>query len=319
MSRKSIAVVGGSGFIGTRLCDLLDQRTDVTFKILDIEKSSKYPKQWVAADIRDKPSLIEPLKGVDTVINLAAEHKDNISPKSRYYSTNVDGQKNLCEAMDATGCKHLIFTSSVAVYGFVTEDTGENGKIKPFHEYGDSKYKAELAAEAWLNEDKHLAVIRPTVVFGEGNRGNVYNLLKQIATGRFLMIGSGKNKKSMAYVGNIAAFLNHLIDKPTNHQVFNYADKPDFDMNELVYTVNKSLNKKTSSIKIPIALGLTGGYCFDLLATITNKEFPISSIRVKKFCARTQFKTQTDLADFRQPFSLEDGLSKTVKYEFRKQ
>ena len=45
--------------------------------------------------------------------------------------------------MDKNKIKRLIFTSSVAVYGFVTEDTGEDGKINPFHEYGDSKYKAE--------------------------------------------------------------------------------------------------------------------------------------------------------------------------------
>ena len=54
-----------------------------------------------------------------------------------------------------------------------------------------------------------MTIIRPTVIFGEKNRGNVYNLLKQIASGKFLMIGKGQNRKSMAYVGNVVAFIKY--------------------------------------------------------------------------------------------------------------
>ena len=126
--------------------------------------------------------------------------------------------------------------------------------------------------------------MRPTVVFGEQNRGNVYNLLRQIASGKFMMIGNGKNLKSMAYVENVAAFLEYSIDtfNPGVH-VFNYIDKPDFDMSTLVGTVNSKLSKSSSvNIRLPYALGLAAGYGFDLLARITGKNFPVSSIRIKK-------------------------------------
>jgi len=74
--------------------------------------------------------------------------------------------------------------------------------------------------------------------------------------------------------------------------MLNYIDKPDFDMNTLVGTVNSKLGKSGSTkIRLPYALGLAAGYGFDLLARLTGKNFPISSIRIKKFCATTQFDT----------------------------
>lgn len=72
------------------------------------------------------------------------------------------------------------------------------------------------------------------MVFGEQNRGNVYNLLRQIASGKFIMIGSGQNRKSMAYVENVAAFIEHALGFGPGVHIYNYIDKPDFDMNTLV-------------------------------------------------------------------------------------
>ena len=56
-----------------------------------------------------------------------------------------------------------------------------------------------------------LIIVRPTVIFGEGNRGNVYNLFKQIASNKFLMVGDGNNKKSLAYIGNVVAFWQRVF------------------------------------------------------------------------------------------------------------
>jgi nucleoside-diphosphate-sugar epimerase len=314
-----IVIIGGSGFIGTRLVDRLSTNQSLSIKILDKVESQKYPELHHHCDITDIDSLRRVLDtDVDLVVNLAAEHKDNVSPVSLYYDVNVEGQKNLCKVLDEYMIKRMIFSSSVAVYGFVTEDTDETGKINPFNDYGKSKYQAEMVTHDWLDETKQFSVIRPTVVFGEGNRGNVYNLLRQVASGKFLMIGKGQNQKSMAYVENVAAFIEHLIEHGQGHQVFNYIDKPDFDMIKLVSVVNKALGKTGSVLRLPYSFGLLAGYGFDFLAKITGKELPVSSIRVKKFCARTQFKSRTDYLGFKPPYSLEEGLSSTVKSEFGK-
>lgn len=314
----NVCIVGGSGFIGTRLSASLES-LGIKFKIVDKVKSSLYPENWSYGDVTDFESLTPVISGSDVIINLAAEHKDNVHPISRYYDVNVQGAKNVCAAAEWLGIKHIVFTSSVAVYGFVEKETGEDGEFHPFNDYGKSKLEAEHVYDAWQakDSDRTLVTIRPTVVFGENNRGNVYNLFRQIASGKFLMIGAGNNQKSMAYVENIAAFLNLATTFESGRHVFNYIDKPDFTMNELTDVICTALHRKKNNIRIPYAVGITGGYCLDLLSKITGKEFPVSSIRVKKFCARTQFKSNNIAATgFKAPVTLEQGIANTVRHEF---
>ncbi|KHN91155.1 UDP-N-acetylglucosamine 4-epimerase [Pectobacterium actinidiae] len=316
-----IAIVGGSGFIGTVLAMRL-KKENINFKILDKNKSLEFPGEWEYCDVTDFNSLSSVLNDVSAIINLAAEHKDNVHPVSLYYDVNVLGAKNICEAAVENNIKNIIFTSSVAVYGFVEKETSENGEYHPFNHYGKSKLEAEYVYNAWFDkcEDNRLITIRPTVVFGENNRGNVYNLFRQIASGRFLMIGSGDNKKSMAYVENISAFIHYVTTNlPVGKYVFNYVDKPDFTMNELTGIISKALGKKENNVKVPYAVGMLGGYIFDFLSKMTGREFPVSSIRIKKFCARTQFKSDTiSHLDFVAPVPLAEGISKTVRNEFLK-
>ena len=93
------------------------------------------------------------------------------------------------------------------MYGLNTL-ANEEAEPRPFNDYGRTKFAAEKVLKEWQAgfSDRSLTIVRPTVIFGEKNRGNVYNLLKQIAHGPFVMIGNGKNKKAMAYVGNVADF-----------------------------------------------------------------------------------------------------------------
>ncbi|AOM41733.1 NAD-dependent epimerase/dehydratase family protein [Xenorhabdus hominickii] len=314
-----LAIIGGSGFIGTRLSNQL-RRKNIPFTIIDKTKSESFPDNWKYGDVTKLETLIKSLKETKIIINLAAEHKDNVSPISLYYDVNVDGARNVCIAAEKLNIKHIIFTSSVAVYGFVEKETGEDGLFNAFNDYGKSKLEAEHVYDAWQTKesDRALVTIRPTVVFGENNRGNVYNLFKQIASGRFLMIGSGNNKKSMAYVENVAAFLKFATTFNPGRHIFNYVDKPDFTMNELTNVICNSLGKTKSNIRIPYPIGILGGYCFDILSKITKKEFPISSIRVKKFCARTQFKSDNMIqTGFIPPVTLEQGIANTVQSEFK--
>ena len=315
---NSIAVLGGSGFVGSRLiqelgpegCYIIDKNHSPFFD--DITRI----KNICDGDLADSID-----RETKTVVLLAAEHRDDVSPTSLYYDVNVEGTKNVLAAMDQLAIKHIIFTSSVAVYGLNKDNPDEKHPADPFNHYGTSKWQAEEVLRKWHEQDpenRSLTIVRPTVIFGERNRGNVYNLLKQIASGKFILIGRGTNKKSMAYVGNIAAFLYHWIsvDKP-GYRVYNYIDKPDLDMNGLVSLVKNKLGKGKSSFKIPYPLGMAGGYCFDFLAKISGKSLPVSSVRVKKFCATTQFDSElAHKSGFQPPFTLNEGLERTLQFEF---
>ena len=346
-----ITIIGGSGFVGTRLTKRLIAAGH-SVKIADKRKSVTYPELWVRCDIRNSgtetkeypesltdaasapgkaeeaakampmQSLIDVLKGSDVVINLAAEHRDDVTPKALYDDVNVHGSENVCNACTELGIKKIIFTSSVAVYGFAPIGTDESGEINYFNDYGRTKYLAEGKYREWLEKDSSnsVVIIRPTVIFGEQNRGNVYNLLRQIAGGKFPMVGKGTNRKSMNYVENVAAFIEYELshDSEGGEHLYNYCDEPAYDMNHLVLDVYKFLGKpKSKLIHFPYWLAYCGGKCFDLLAFITRKKFAISSIRVKKFCQNTYFVgSNIKKTDFVPPVKLEDGLKQTIEYEF---
>lgn len=306
-----IKIIGGLGFVGSRLSSELFDCSTYDLKGKD--------GQW--CDIRKAESLRGIINKNDFVILLAAEHRDDVTPNTKYYDTNLKGTQNVLEEMDRAGCKNLIFTSSVAVYGLNKVNPNENHPLDPFNHYGNSKLKAENAIKEWYDKDptgKSVTVIRPTVIFGEKNRGNVYNLLRQIASKKFLMIGKGQNKKSMAYVGNVVAFIKFRVDNiEVGYNVFNYVDKPDLTMSSLIHVIEKSLQEKIPSIRIPIWLGFLVGYCFDCLSYLTNRRFKISSVRVKKFIATTQFDaSKIHSTGFKSPYTLEEGLNNTLRYEF---
>lgn len=315
-------IIGGSGFIGTRLAKRLSS-ANTPFQIVDKAKSNTFPELTQLCDIRNREKLLQIDTTADVIINLAAEHRDDVRPKSLYDEVNVMGSQHVCDLAEAKGINKIIFTSSVAVYGFAERGTDENGKINPFNDYGRTKHEAELIYKDWQAKDpehRTLVIVRPTVVFGEQNRGNVYNLLKQIASGKFVMIGNGENRKSMAYVENVAAFLEFSNSLETGVHTYNYIDKPDFDMNSLVIRVKKALGKEGNvRTRVPYWFGMLAGYGFDALAKLTGKNLPISSIRIQKFCTNSVYNTGITTTAFKPTIDLETAISNTINYEFVKQ
>jgi GlcNAc-P-P-Und epimerase len=171
----------------------------------------------------------------------------------------------------------------------------------------------------WAMEDpsRTLVIVRPTVVFGEGNRGNVYNLIRQVASGRFLMVGSGRNVKSMSYVGNVASFLTYALDLPPGVHVFNYVDGPDMDVDELVQHLRRVLEKSGPLPRIPRSIAMLAGHAFDALARASGQTFSVSAIRVRKFCESTQFRSdRVSGTGFVPPYSLVEALERTIRAEF---
>ena len=318
MIRSSVSILGGAGFIGTRLTSLLKEK-GLSVRIGDLRTSQTFPDLSTECDVRRHESLRGVVDGAHAIVNLAAEHRDDVRPLSRYHETNVEGARQVCMAAREASVNTILFTSSVAVYGFHSTPVDENASFVPFNEYGKTKLEAEGVYRAWAEEDRArtLVIVRPTVAFGEGNRGNVYNLLRQIASGLFLMVGSGHNKKSMAYVGNVAAFLAHGLSMGPGVHIFNYVDGPDMSTQDLVEYIDTCLQRKKKTVHIPESIALAGGHFLDVIARLTHHTFPVSAVRVRKFCASTQFRAERAIqSGFQPPFTLQQGLERTIKFEF---
>ncbi len=314
----TVLVIGGAGFIGSRLTKLLVHRGHAV-SVLDKQSRPSdvdHLRQYFQADIRNPQELTSALPGFDLVYNLAAEHQDNVRPLSLYFDVNVTGAKNVCEAAKAAGVKRLIFTSSVAVYGAQPHPMNELAEHKYVNEYGRTKHLAEKEFQTWLDSapDHLLTIVRPTVVFGPGNRGNVYNFLRQIKHGPFFMFGDGANVKSMAYVDNMAAFLAFLADRPERFSVYNYADKPDYSVRALVTFVDQALGRGTALRRsYPVPLAMAAGRVADMVSWIIRRPLPLSAIRVQKFCAPSEIEAAKAFATgFQPPAPMSEGLHDMV-------
>lgn len=315
-----VNIVGGSGFIGTRVAQRLVRSAQHGVTIIDKAMSATMPDRCRIADVRSVDQLRASVTEGAVLINLAAEHRDDVRPVSLYQDVNVDGARNLCSVAHEKNVRTIVFTSSVAVYGFAPAGTGETGTIAPFNDYGRTKFEAEQILSTWqceMPEERTLVILRPTVVFGEQNRGNVYNLLRQIASGQFVMIGSGQNRKSIAYVENVSACLEQAMAFKPGIHVMNYVDQPDFTMNELVLSVYETLGKPAHiGVRIPYWAGYSAGKAFDFVARASGRRFPISAIRVQKFCANSVYASAVPATGFVPPVELAEALSRTVRHEF---
>ena len=112
-----IVMIGASGFIGTRLINLLTESGGYDCKNVDLQPSHFFNEVTVIGDVRDQQQMDREIKGADVVVLLAAQHRDDITPVSLYYDTNVGGMEVTLKAMEKNGVKRLIFFSSVAIYG----------------------------------------------------------------------------------------------------------------------------------------------------------------------------------------------------------
>lgn len=313
-----IAITGGAGFIGTALIRQL-KASGHECHWLDLVPSAAFPQDGSIVSVTDKEAMIVALKGYDAVYHLAAEHRDDVTPVKTYYDVNVGGAENLAAAAQINGIKTIVFSSSVAVYGLDAGESHEDSAPAPFNDYGRSKLESEKVFDAWAAADpsRRLVTVRLVATFGPGNRGNVHTLMDSIARGRFIMVGRGGNKKSIAYVGNVAAFLAQCLDAAPGRSLYNYADKPDLTMREMVADIRAGMGLRGKGIALPYFIGAAGGAVFDVLAKVTGRKFPISLIRVKKFCANTVVNAdRARKTGFAAPYTLRQGLQEMIASDF---
>ncbi len=325
----NILITGGSGFIAEYFHRDLAALGHNLVTLDLIEPTPGTPSAnstYIHGDIRDPKALDEAMQGIDLVVNLAAAHHDFGIAHDTYYSVNEHGSQMVCDAMDRAGIKNLIFYSTVATYGDAPPPHHEDAPTQPNSPYGGSKLKGEAVFNAWTKQGdgRNALIIRPTVTFGVHNFANMYSLIKQIQSGKYLQFGAGTNYKSLSYVENIVdatLFLAGLKeDKPNRtiepFEIFNFIDKPDLTSKQISHAVFTSLGKKPPSFVLPLWVGLVLAIPFDIVIALTGKNLPISSARLKKLF-HTQTKFEADklaAAGYTPRVPLTEGIDRMVKW-----
>lgn len=304
-------LIGGSGFIGQHFKEALKDDILINLDINPGINSSEY--QY--CDINQKIDLAFDLtkyKSI-TVVHLAAVHFDF---QNEYYKTNVDGTINVLNWVSKQkNITNYVFFSSVATYGEAVQEKNEDDPQKPYNDYGKSKLEAEKLILKWVNDNHNIKVtiIRPAVVFGEYNFGNVFNFLSQIQSGLFAIIGNGRNIKSIAYAPNLVQSVLYVINNiDENLFIYNYSDYPQLSI-EKQSKILSGLSGKRAPFKIPLILTKFVTTPIDILERIFRKDLKINSMRVKKFTVPTYFNS--DLIrnrGFVQQYTIEDAYKRTL-------
>jgi nucleoside-diphosphate-sugar epimerase len=239
----TVLLSGATGFIGTALLRrllLAGSQVRATFHRAPGAVAAGV-QWWPLESIDSAAAWRELVSGCDTVVHLAAlVHQTGAARAGRwseFQRINVAGTRALAEACAAAAVQRLVFVSSVAAVCarsdvVVTERT----PARPEDDYGRSKLESERALQSVLLETAvDWCIVRPPLVYGPGNPGNISRLMKLIASGLPLPFGAIHNRRSFIFVDNLADALQAAVCHPTSiRDTFLLNDGSDFSTPELV-------------------------------------------------------------------------------------
>jgi nucleoside-diphosphate-sugar epimerase len=282
---KTVVIFGGSGFIGTFLArHWLDSGRADQIVIADILPSTLEGMPGITyrkIDVRQPiPTDLSP-QAPYWIFNFAAVHREPGHEAIEYFDTNIKGAENVCAYANKVNCKNIYFTSSISVYGPTNGPTPESAPFCPITPYGGSKFPAELIHTAWKNasSDRRLIIVRPGVVYGPKDPGNIGRMIAAIRRGYFAFPGSTKIIKSYAYIYGLMDSIDFCIDHTDSLIVYNYVENPTESLGDIVRHTKEFCNSKAPVLSIPTWLLLPAAQLVQFFMGARN---PIHPVRVRK-------------------------------------
>lgn len=323
----TIVIFGGTGFIGTHMAQHW-LREDLASRVVlvDIHPPRNEPYagllqdglrtgrvEFVSWDVR-RPIPGDLLPPADVVFNFAAVHREPGHEAREYFETNLYGAENVCAWAGSVGCRRAVFTSSISPYGPCEETRDEDSLPVPETAYGSSKLAAEKIHLAWeaAAPGRQLLILRPGVVFGPGEGGNVTRLIRSLVKGYFFYMGNRQTRKAGGYVKElcrVAQFgLEHQQRTGECVTLLNFSMNPLPALEQFVEAIQKVAEIRRKPLSVPRSLLLGVSYPIDGVARSFGIRQPISPVRVKKLFRSTSIdpKRLRDLG-YQWQFTLEDA------------
>lgn len=282
---KTIVIFGGTGYIGLHLAHYAIERELADRVILaDIRPPARDLGPNVTfrqVDVRQPIPLDLCLERPSWIFNFAAIHREPGHEPHEYFDTNLWGAQNVCDFSEAVGCNNLCFTSSISVYGPTNGPTDELAPKRPITPYGGSKYPAELIHQVWQarGAGRRLVIVRPGVVYGPNDPGNIGRMVKAVTRGYFAFPGSTDIKKSYAYIYGLLESIQFVMARPEPLIIYNYVETPTQTLGEVVGEVKRFVGSRAPVLSLPTAVLLPVAHG---VQAVLGSRTPVHPVRVRK-------------------------------------
>lgn len=253
------------------------------------------------------------VSNIDVVIHCAARvhvmHDVEADPLMAFRAVNVDGTLNFARQSALAGVKRFVFISTVKVNGECTQPgmpyTAHDAPA-PEDAYGISKAEAEAGLRLLSDETgMEVVIIRPPLVYGPGVKGNFSSLLRLVARGLPLPLGSATtNRRSLVGLDNLVDLILTCVDHPmAANQTLLVSDGEDLSTADLLRRIGKSLNRSTRLIPVPVSILIVASRLLGK-SSIAQRLLGSLQVDISKTCT---------LLNWKPPVSVDEGLRRAVQ------
>ena len=309
-----ILITGVHGFVGSNLVKVLSK--EHTIYGLDIisplKDGVRFTFAWDYLDLKNE------IPDVDAIIHLAGKAHDtkNQSAADVYFKVNTELTKRIYDFFLKSSAKKFIFFSSVKAAADRVEGEYVDEKVTPapVGPYGESKIKAEeyirKKEEERMAKGKETYILRPCMIHGPGNKGNLNLLYGVVKKGIPWPLGAFENKRTFTSIDNLCYIIEGLLTKDIESGIYNINDDEAVSTNELIEIICSAIGKKAHIWRIPCGLMEGAAKLGGLL------HLPLNPERLQKLTENyvsSNAKIKKALGIENLPVRAKDGLTKTIK------
>ena len=260
--RNEILVTGSTGFVGQRLCTVLREHGLAVREAVRRSAASTYGRVLApVGEIDERTDWRRAVEGAIGVIHLAGRahvmREEAADPLAVYRRINVAGTARLAQQAAAAGVQRFVFASSIKVNGEATSGRvfTETDAPAPLDAYGISKHEAEAELKRIGRETgMEIVVVRPTLVYGPGVKGNFLSLLRWVRRGLPLPLARCDNRRSLVGLDNLVDLLRRCAtDARAAGHTFLAGDGEDLSTPELIRRLSRALGVRARLLPVPAA------------------------------------------------------------------
>lgn len=306
---KTILITGAYGFVGSNLSGFL---ANAGYRLWALDRKMREVAVYERCFLWDEVDRI-PWDEVDAVIHLAGKAHDtkNQSEARVYFEVNTELTKRIYTAFLSSHARTFIFFSSVkaaadTVSGVLTEAVVP----RPIGPYGESKIEAERFIRERMSAEKSVYIVRPCMIHGPGNKGNLNLLYNVVKRGIPWPLGAFENRRSFASIDNVCFLIAGLLQSEADSGIYHLSDDEALSTNELIGILCEAMGRKAHIWHLPKGLMESTARAGSVVG------LPLNSERLRKLTENyivSNDKIKQALGIKSLPLTAREGLIKTVK------